>query len=68
MGAGAEAALEDQAPASSGQAQSDREPESGRLMEDSRFWFIYLFFCDLVLVWTYGTILLGVSFFCQDIF
>ena len=38
MGAGAEAALEDQAQASSGDAQSDRELETGRLMDDNRFW------------------------------
>ena len=53
MGVGAEAALEDQAQPSSGQAQSDRELEAGRLMEDN-------FFCDLVLVLTYGTVFLGV--------
>ena len=37
MGAGAEAALEDQAQPSSGQAQSYRELEAGRLMEDNSF-------------------------------
>ena len=37
MGAGAEAALEDQAQASSDQAQSDRELEAGRLMDDNSF-------------------------------
>ena len=39
VGAGAETALEDQAQASSGQAQSDRELEAGRLMDHNRFQF-----------------------------
>ena len=68
MGAGAEAALEDQAQASSGQAQSDRELEAGRLMDDSRFWFIYLFIHDLVFsVDIWYDISCGIVF-CQDIF
>ena len=57
-GAGAEAALEDQAQASSGKVQSDRELEARRLMEDNRCSFY--FFGDLVLVLAYGTIFLGV--------
>ena len=39
MRGGAEAALEDQAQASSGLAQSVRELEAGCLMNDNRFWF-----------------------------
>ena len=44
MGAGAEAALEDQGQASPGQAQSNRELEAGRLMEDIRFCLFNYYF------------------------
>ena len=55
MVAGAEAALEDHAQASSGQAQSYRELEAGRLMEEAGF-CLFIYFCVLVLVLTYGMI------------
>ena len=63
MGVGADAALEDQAQISSGQAQSDRELEAGHLMKDSRFWFHFV--CDWVLVLTHGTIFRGVVDFLR---
>ena len=58
MGAGAKAALEDQAQASSGQAQSDRELKARRVMDDNMFSFY--FFDDLVLGLTSSTIRFGV--------
>ena len=54
MGAGAEAALEDQAQASSGQTQSDGKLEAGSLMADQAAGFGFICFDDFVLLLTCG--------------